>query len=108
MKIDATPFFWELIHQIGTLPYDVLQTTHGYMLLQYYMEEEYTFSLSIEDHTLDFQNVNDLFYQTAAFCHIHHCNSIYDKMMIAALTKIDQYLQVEEDIDDLADVFRNL
>lgn len=111
---DVTPIFWDLINNINTIEsYDELRQTPSYEILKSYISEmeiyESQFLLYLDsDMPLYFETLESLFYDTLRFYKLNYPQTLNHLMLEEALDKIEAFLILEKNIDDLADMLNDI
>lgn len=111
---NVTPIFWELINNINTMEsYDELRETDSYKILKSYINEmeiyESQFLLYIDpDLPLYFETLESLFYDALRFYKLNRQNSIEYIMLEEALDKIEAFLTLENQVDEITNMLNDI
>lgn len=102
--VNISPIFWEIISNIVHLEYDQLSETESFKELCRHEKDNPTYILYLDDIKFATypQNLNDLFYGTLRFYKAFPESERY-QLMKKAIERIETFLKIDEDINDLLD-----
>jgi hypothetical protein len=103
--INITEKFWNIINDIVNIETEKFKLSDSYNLIKNYTQSNKKFKLQINQYTLYFENINDLFYNTLTFLKNNLPTSNYYNLLSSAIYKIEHYIDIENISESL---FTNL
>ena len=104
MKADITSFFWDFVNSILTYEHQYLKETLMYKNILYCIDNQYSFSIKVDNQLLEFEAIDDLFYGLLEY---YQNRQMEQQVMIleSVIEKMVFFVETEEKIDDMNDLF---